>query len=240
MNRVDSQPAFILHLRAYRETSFIMEVLSFDYGRVSVIARGVRGDKKNTAAHLQPFRQLLISWRGRGELYNMSAVEEAGQTSELTLASLYGRALFCGYYINELTMRLLPRNDPSPEIFAAYNTALQQLQRPDQAIEQTLRRYEITLLSALGYPVAVTHDAHSGEPIRANQNYHYVFNSGPVLAIEGVDGLQVSGATLLAIGGDDFSDPTVCRQARHLMRAVIDFHLEGKALKSRELFQQAF
>src|SRR5690606_18521579 len=113
------------------ESSLLLEVFSRQHGRVGLVARGARGAKSRWRNVLQPFRPLLLSWRIRGELGNLS---EAEQVAALPLAA--GDAWFCGLYINELLMRALHRNDPHPELFDAYRLLLQDMaaQKAPQAL----------------------------------------------------------------------------------------------------------
>ena len=112
MVRIQQQPAYVLHPRAYRETSLILEVLSRDHGRVAMVARGAKRPKSKWRNLLQPFRPLLISWSARGELGTLTSAEQVAAPP-----SLAGEALFCGMYVNELLTRLLHRGDPHAEVF---------------------------------------------------------------------------------------------------------------------------
>ena len=144
--RIEDQPAFILHARAWRETSLLIEAFTRDHGRVGLVARGVRSAKSRFArATLQPLQPLLIGWSARGELGTLTSVEQTGSPWRLS-----GDALFAGMYINELVLRVSSRNDPHRDAFGAYTECLGRLAENDD-IAWTLRRFERDLLADLGY-----------------------------------------------------------------------------------------
>ena len=133
------QPCYVLHMRAYRDTSLLLELFSLEHGRISAVARSARGPKSRFKGILQQFVPLLLSWQGRAELMNLSGAEGNGMPHYLT-----GDALLCGIYLNELLMRLLHRHDAHPGLFTAYQQALVGLQQNQQQI--TLRLFEKRLL----------------------------------------------------------------------------------------------
>lgn len=237
MSRVELQPCFVLHRRPFRDTSLIVDALTLDHGRVGLVARGARNSKKQLAGKLQPFRQLLVSWSGRGDLYTMTGLEEAN--SRTNPDGLRGTALFCGYYINELSVKLLPRDDPHPEVFAIYNQTLLELAASDQHVEPSLRRFEITLLGAIGYQLVLDHDVLNGKPILPEHNYHYIPDRGPVPSDHSTldYGVGVSGSSLRSMAADDYSLPQTRDEARRLLRLLIDRQLDGRQLKSRSMYR---
>jgi DNA repair protein RecO (recombination protein O) len=138
-------PCYILHHRAYRDTSRILEVQSREFGRLSVFARGARGPKVRYGALLQPFSALLLSWSGRGEAPNLTGAELTGEAMPLP-----GAALMSAFYLNELLLKLTAQHDPAPGIFDIYHAALQTLKQ-GAPIAPTLREFERSLLQMLGY-----------------------------------------------------------------------------------------
>ena len=248
--RVLMQPAYVLHQRAYRDTSAILELFTPEQGRVGVIAKGVRGNKPRWRGLLQTFQPLLISWTQRGELGLLTAAEAQGPA--LMISPAY---IASGFYLNEILLRLLQRHDAQLELFGGYDAALRSL--PTLAmqdtvdnhfttLEITLRRFEMRLLSALGYGLLLDHDAQDMTPIQPGQNYIYHLEQGPVLADERdatqdarQSGIRISGQTLLAMQADDLSDALTRREAKQLLRAVLGQHLGPKPLQSRQLMQQS-
>lgn len=229
--RIDLEPAFVLHGMAYRETSEILDLLTPQHGRIGVIARGMRRSRSAMRSLLQPFQPLTVSWSGRGQLLTLRGVESCGAA-----AALAGLALMSAFYMNELLMHFLHRGDPHPELFAAYRDALAALGAGHEP-EAVLRRFELQLLAEAGFGLNLVYDAGSGEPVDPSRQYQYVIEHGPLPAgTQTGKALCLSGAALLAIGRGDFTDPEHLQVARSLLRAVLDHHLGGKPLRTREVF----
>lgn len=233
--KVQDQPAYILHQRPYRDTSQIIEALSRDYGRVALVSRGSRAAKSKLRALMQPFRPLILSWSGKGELATLTAAEPGTKRPP----QLTGNALPCGFYVNELLMRLLHRFDVQYEIFHLYENTLYTLS-DRQNLEPCLRLFEKQLLQLLGFGLNLSVDADSGEPVEANKTYSYFVEHGPVLTpLENQDTpqLSISGQSLLAFDADQLDSSEVRKEIKSLMRHVLAYYLAGKPLKSRELFR---
>ncbi|SDH93942.1 DNA replication and repair protein RecO [Pseudomonas benzenivorans] len=219
-----SQPAYVLHSRAYRESSALVDFLT-PQGRLRAVLRGARG-KAGTLA--RPFVPLEVEFRGRGELKNVARLEAAGIANLLS-----GEALFSGLYLNELLIRLLPAEDPHPIVFEHYAMTVLALAQ-GRALEPLLRAFEWRLLDELGYGFALDRDAH-GQPIAAGGLYRLQVDAG----LEPVGQLQPGvflGAELLAMAEADWSAPGALAAAKRLMRQALAPHLGGRPLVSRELF----
>jgi DNA repair protein RecO (recombination protein O) len=223
--RVALAPAYLLHQRAWRETSKLLEIWSRDHGRVGLVARGVRRPNSPQRSLLQPFMPLLMSWSQRGELGNLGGVEAAGHS-----ALLKGRPLMAAFYMNELLLRLVPRQDPHPHLYGAYAQTLEALagEKPAAA----LRLFETQLLFAMGYGLNLSQTA-SGEDIAAEMDYLYDLDAGPrpALGRKG-PGVPVSGRALLALGHGTLDDADDLKGAKRLLAAALEQHLEGRALKT--------
>jgi DNA repair protein RecO (recombination protein O) len=230
--RVDQQPAFVLHARPWRETSLIIEALTRDYGRVGLVARGVRTARSRFArASLQPLTPVSLSWSGRGELSTLFAAEAAGAVLRAN-----GETLLCALYLNELVARLVPRNDPHPEIFQDYFATFVRLAEAD-APAWTLRRFERDLLAHLGYGLVLEGEAETGEPLRAETQYAYRFEHGPVPWQRTEDGLKLRGSALMALAQDrEPASAEDMASLRRLLRALIARHLDGTELRAWNLF----
>lgn len=240
--RVLLQPGFVLHTRPYRNTSLIADTFTPDYGIVAVVARGARRRQSRLRGLIQPFRPLLLSWYGRGELMTLTAAEDRGAPFWYR-----GYALASAFYLNELLMRLVHRHDPHAELFSHYRRALAQLAQldttvgaePGAALQRVLRLYEKYLLQTLGFGLTLDREAHGGAPIRAEMQYHYYHDAGPVPA--GVEAaghtVTVSGRTLLALANDELNDPQVLQEAKRLLRRLLEGHLGTKPLGSRALIE---
>jgi DNA repair protein RecO (recombination protein O) len=238
MTVVNTQIAYILHKRAYRETSSILEVFTRDYGRVSLMARGCRGARSKIAGNLLLFSPLVINWQGRGAIPYLNAVERA----DIKAPVLKNKALLSAMYINELLMYLLHKDDVHEAIFDLYHHCLYSLEN-DKNIEITLRQFEIRLLELLGFGLNLNAEADTGAQILAEQNYQYHLEHGPVKNRgSSTDSLpQISGACLLALVDEQYQliseNPQYLVQLKRLMRYVINHHLGNKQLKSRDLFR---
>jgi len=232
--RVDLEPAFLLHRRPWRETSALLEAFSREHGRIGLVARGAKRPRSALRAALRPFTPLLLSWSGRGELATLRAVEVAGRFVELARDALPG-----GLYMNELLMRLTHRHDPHPSLFEAYGLAIAELDGAQRSVEDTLRRFEKRLLEAIGYGLLLEHDALSGEPLVREARYAYRREQGPVPATDaaGGDAVEVSGGTLLALAADAQLAPREQHEAKRLMRYVLRGHLGDRPLATRSLFR---
>lgn len=114
-HKVDGQPAFVLHAYPFRETSLIVEVFSRDFGRVALLARGARRPRSALRGLLLGFQPLELGWAGKGEVQTLMKAEWQGGQPLLA-----GKALFCGYYLNELLLNLLPREDAHERLFSVY------------------------------------------------------------------------------------------------------------------------
>ena len=223
--RAELNPCFILHNRSYRETSLLLDVFSRLHGRVSLVAKGARKQKNNKRALLQPGRKINIAWSMRRELGTLT--RPCGTGGVLTV-----------FYINELLVRLLHRHEPHPELFDAYEEAVDKLY--DMSTEQqTLRIFEKRLLEALGYGLVLDADT-GGNAIRPDEHYNYLPEQGPVpSAAANGGGLTVSGRTLRALAEEEFIDESILAEAKQLMRMVLRNLLGDKPLASRELYKHS-
>ncbi len=221
--QVQLQPAFILQHRKYRESSLILDVLTRDYGVVSILARGVRKPKSKTAGILLAFTQLQISYIDRHELKLLTHVEIGEVTAKLEKISLY-----CGFYINELVSYFLHKNDPHPEVYEQYQHCLSLLAKT-QNTEQILRFFELNLIEYIGYGFELTVDAKEDAPVNTLKKYYCDGETGMIESITG----YVSGKTLLSLAARESLNEQALYEAKQLMRWVIDFQLQGKELKSR-------
>jgi DNA repair protein RecO (recombination protein O) len=225
------QPAFVLHARAWRETSLLLECLTRDQGRLGVVARGVRGARARVhRSDLEPFQRLALDLSQRGELATLRAVEPDGPTWRLR-----GNALLSGMYLNELLVRLCARQDPHPEVFDAYALTLGRLDAGEDPA-WTLRRFERDLLDALGYALQLTSDAANGCPLQGDAWYDYRADQGALACVSSTRH-AVSGEDLLSLAADRCPDADGLRRLRTMMREVLRFHLGGTELRAWRMLQ---
>jgi DNA repair protein RecO (recombination protein O) len=230
--RVELEAAYILHARPYRESSLLLEVLGRHHGRMALVARGARGPKARWRAVLQPFQPLHLSWGGRGTLCTLRGAEAAAPPPVLA-----GRRLFSAYYLNELLLGFTTRGDPHPEIFAHYTAALAGLAAAVDA-EVPLRRFELALLAETGYGLDAERDALHGAPLDPDQCYTYQPERGPMPVDRDAGGIVLTGSCLQAIAAGEFRDAEDLRQAKRLLRQLVDHHLGHRPLRTRKVFAE--
>ncbi len=233
--RVEMAEAWVLHSRAFRETSLIVEAFSREHGRVGLVVRGGRRPRSPLGLAAQPFRRLLLSWSGRGELAALTRAESAMQDGGLTLPA--GNALFAAMYLNELLMKLTRREDPHPELFDHYCDALAGFSA-DEPIEAVLRCFELDLLASLGFGLNLHCDT-TGRALASDAAYCYRMEEGAEALPAGAGigkTLNFSGAELLGIARRDWASRDIRLAARRLLKAAIDFYLEGRPLNTRRVF----
>lgn len=231
--RQEAQPAFILHTYPYRETSLVAEVFTRNFGRLPLLAKGARRPNSALRGLLRPFQPLQLSWGGKGELRVLHKAEWQGG-----LAPLQGTSLICGFYLNELLMRLLHRNDPHEQLFVYYQDTLAALGASIDYMA-ILRGFEQRLLQELGYALTLDHDVASGESIDADEHYCYEIERGPIKVEENdcSQGLRVSGKTLLDMKASDYSSAAVRQQSKALMRYILNHYLDDQPLHTRQLLK---
>jgi len=231
-SRHDAHPAFVLHSYPFRETSLIVEAFTRDHGRIGLVARGARRPKSALRGVLLPFQPVLLSWSGRGELFTLMRAEWLGG-----YVPLKGRALICGFYLNELVLRLMPRSDPHDGLFLIYGDALTALAAGEDP-PTVLRKFEIGLLRELGYAVVLDHEVEHGAPVARERNYVYIVERGPVGANGAREnGVELSGQTLIDMQSGNFTSAVTQRQSKNLMRTLINHYLGDKVLHTRQLLR---
>jgi DNA repair protein RecO (recombination protein O) len=237
IQRAEAEASFVLHTYPYSETSLIADVFSRRHGRIALLARGARRPRSNVRGLLIGFQPLAISWSGKGEVRTLVRAEWLGGVPLLA-----GNALLCGFYLNELLIRTLAREDAHEALFEAYARAIESLAAGD-ALAPALRRFEKALLKELGYAMPLERDAASGSPIEPDANYTYDPERGPVRLPAGAAAdvadieIVVRGQALLDLAGDDYTDPDTLQQVKHLMRVLINHRLDTRPLLSRQVLR---
>lgn len=217
-------PGWLLHRYPYRETSLIAEVLTREYGRIGLVARGARTPRRAAPTVLAPFTPLLLSFRQGGDLANLHKAETAGAGRLFS-----GDRFLAACYVNELLLRLLPRGDALPEVYDLYGDTLVRL---DGAPAPAVRRFEGRLLRLLGVLPSLAHDA-KGAPLDTGRVYRYDHEQGLVPAERGE-----SGELLLAIAEERYGDERALKAAAGLFRGIIASHLHGRPLRSLDVARE--
>lgn len=249
MQELEYKQAFVLHSRPFKENQAIVEMLVEGEGRISVVAN--KGSKKNSArsALLQPFRALRIQYKPGKGLHSLKSIEANVQHEEIKLVS---KALFCGFYLNEIVCRLCKSDAYYDELYPLYLYALSHLNNAGQLhdelafkqyIEIILRQFESRLLTLLGYGVSFEHNIELDQPIEPSLYYELFNDVGFVMTNIAQRGFI--GSDLLSIEQLLHSDINLAqidakhlKQSKHILRACLHRHLGDKPLKSRELFRK--
>ena len=218
------QPAFILQHRPYRESCVLLEVFTRDFGIVSILAKGVRKEKSKMAGVLQPFSLLKFSYLDKNELKLLIHAEY------INGYSLQGLSLYCGFYINELVQKFLHKHDPHPHLFFLYKVCLEALLE-SKNIEQNLRYFELDLLNEVGYGVQLDIEQIGNCEIESQRRYKFISGTGLVEDSNG----YVCGKTLQALNAKMPLSGETLLEAKHLLREMLNVHLQGRPLKSRDV-----
>ncbi len=231
-HRQDNQAAYVLHTYPFKETSLVVELFAHGFGRVATTAKGARRPRSAMRGMLQSFQPLIATWSGKLELKTLHSLDWGGG-----LLLLKGEALMCGFYLNELLLRLLPREDPHEALFEYYSLTLKTL-TSSQDLATTLRRFELKLLQELGYAIPLSVDENETAIIEA-QTYIYEAEHGAVRFNGGVNrtrsGVQLVGKTLIDMENDNYSHLQTQQQSKQLMRYLLTHYLGDKPLHTRQL-----
>jgi DNA repair protein RecO (recombination protein O) len=228
--KVDLTPCYILHSRDYRESSLILEVMSREYGRVSLVAKGAKRNKKHQGINFNLYQKYLMSWVSRSELGTLIDVEIAS-----TMNSMSPQQMMTGFYMNEIVLRLLHKHESHPELFDSYDATIFEL-AADNTDQALLRYFEKILLQSLGYGVIFDQDQSTGSPVVAGDNYYYKLDIGPCSDVQ-ANGIVVSGKTLIELNNETLLDNKNKNEAKILLRSLLKQYLGDKPLASRQLYE---
>ena len=225
------EPALILHVRPYQESSAIVQMMTRDQGRLAGVLRGYRRKNRGQVA-VQPFSVGTVSWMGRSDLVTIQKFESHH------FIALHGEALYAGFYVLELLTRLLRERQEEPRIFAAALQVLEALEENDP-LQPALRTFELELLEQLGYGVEFTA---AGAALRTDEVYRFEAQAGFRIIETGgrshPSTQQFSGAALVAIAERNFTALPTQEAAKRLARAALAPLLGDKPLTSRKMFQR--
>ena len=228
-SKQENEIVYVLHTYPFKETSLIVEIFSQVHGRISLVAKGARRPRSLVRGMLQSFQSLQATWSGQGEMKTLHSIEWCD-----ALMQIEGDALICGFYINELLMRLLPKEDPHEGLFEFYHQTMKRLSNKD-SLSVTLRRFELRLLQELGYQLPLIEDE-NGEPVNPSKIYYYEAGYGPTDPNNSKEGVPILGRTLIDMASDDYQDNKTEQQSKQLMRYLIGHYLCDKPLNSKKLF----
>lgn len=230
LERIEQQPAYLLHHYPYRETSRLLEIFTPDHGRVGLVAKGLRSSP-HLRAVIQPFQPLIISWSSRGDLGTLHTAEIDAATGGYN--RLTGRPLLSGYYLNELILRLTARHDALPALYRDYRETLRTLEQ-NQNI--TLRYFEKRLLTHLGYGMQLTHESNTGKAVEAGELYRFEPQQG-LIHVQQQGRHIYTGKQLLALAHEALDSPDQQKAAQSLLGFALQYYLGDKVLRTREILR---
>lgn len=221
---LDLLPAYVLHARPYRETSLLLELLVMDLGRVGAVARGVRGSRSAARrAALQPLQPLLVGLSRRGELAALTHFEAASQPLPAR-----GDGLLACLYVNELCLRLMPRDEPDDGLFRDYARCVAELADGGD-LASPLRRIERRLLEVAGYGLDLEQDT-AGRPLRGTERY-WLDEDGRLSGVAPAALPSVAGEALLALQAERAVPAAEAVWLRRLLRQRLIEALGPKPLR---------
>jgi DNA repair protein RecO (recombination protein O) len=227
--RVLGQPGFVLHSYPYKETSLIVDMFTRDHGRIGVVAKGAKRPLSKLRGVLQTFQPLSISFSGKSELRTLIDADWVGG-----MLPIEKTALLCGFYLNELLVKLLARDDPHPKLFDHYVATLNELAHNEPA-QIVLRKFERALLKETGVAADLVRDTGARAPVMAGGAYVVDPERGPRTAQAGDTWPVVSGKTLIDMENEHYGDPQTQAQSKQLMRFLLAYHLGGAPLNTRQI-----
>lgn len=241
--RVSREPAFMLHRYDWSESSLVLEVFTRHHGRIALVARGAKRPSSNFRPVLLPLQPLRMSFAGEGEIRPLKEAEwVGGQVMPI------GDALMSGYYLNELLMRLLARDDPHPQLFDAYAAAVSVLAcEHGEALQPALRAFELLLLRETGFLPSLDQQTLAMAPLRPGEAYSLVPEGGLVRAQagEGRAGLQAAQWRALQqaleqpapFGPVMRTAADVNAALKPQLRALLHYHCGVPTLRTRQLMK---
>ena len=227
--RVTGQPGFVLHSYPYKETSLIVDLFTRDQGRIGVVAKGAKRPTSKLRGVLQTFQPLSVSFSGKSELRTLIDAEWVGG-----MLPLEKTALLCGFYLNELLVKLLARDDPHPALFNHYVATLNELAHGEPA-PIALRKFERALLKETGVAADLTRCTTTRAPVEPDGLYVVDPERGARTAGAVESWPVVSGKTLVDMEREDYADPQTKAQSKQLMRFLLAYHLGGAPLNTRQI-----
>ena len=239
--RISDEPAFVLHRYDWSESSLILEVFTRHYGRVALVARGAKKPSSNFRPVLLPLQLLHVAFGGDSEIRTLKGAEWAGGQVMPT-----GDALLSGYYLNELLLRLLARDDPHPQLFDTYAAAVSVLaSEHGEAFEPALRAFELLLLREIGLLPVLDMQTLTLGPLEPEGRYSLVPEAGLVASREQDGRASLSGAQWQALQRalDDHAPfSATVRQAAPViaelkpqLRTLLHYHCGVSTLRTRQL-----
>ena len=230
--RILKQPSWVLHQRPYRDTSSIIDIFSRDFGRISIVAKGSRSPKSKFRGLLRPFLPMNLSWYSGKNLGNLTDIEVTEKPYNLT-----GDSLLSAYYLNELIIKFLLKDDSQVEIYDLYSRTISSLIQA-RDIAPILRIFELEFLRLIGYGLNLNFEAGTEFPVKSNLFYEYKPDVGLVISESKDKPYVFGGADIKAINQRDFQSNKTIKTANKLLKSIITYHLDGRQLKTRKVLEE--
>ena len=227
MSQSNNDNCFLLHQRSYGETSIIADVFTQKSGKISFIAKGAKKPKSKFFGYLVPFQKLKITFSGRSELKTLTSIDRDLASNSNT----FSKVSYSLLYINELLMKLLPKDAKHEELFVLYDEFLKKINKNNN-LEISLRHFELDLLDMLGYGFDYDSEIDSNEPIKAELSYVFVSERG----FRKSNSSSFKGKDILSIKKRKLEDVPL-KYVKEITTKAISICLEGKDLTSRKIFK---
>ena len=227
MSQSNNDNCFLLHQRSYGETSIIADVFTQKSGKISLIAKGAKKPKSKFFGYLVPFQKLKITYSGRTELKTLTSIDRDLASNSNT----FSKVSYSLLYINELLMKLLPKDAKHEELFVLYDEFLKKINKNNN-LEISLRHFELDLLDMLGYGFDYDSEIDSNEPIEAELSYVFVSERG----FRKSNSSSFKGKDILSIKKRKLEDVPL-KHLKEITTKAIGICLEGKDLTSRKIFK---
>ena len=227
MSQSNNDNCFLLHQRSFGETSIIADVFTQKSGKISFIAKGAKKPKSKFFGYLVPFQKLKITYSGRSELKTLTSIDRDLASNSNT----FSKVSYSLLYINELLMKLLPKDAKHEELFVLYDEFLKKIKKNNN-LEISLRHFELDLLDMLGYGFDYDSEIDSNEPIEAELSYVFVSERG----FRKSNSSSFKGKDILSIKKRKLEDVPL-KYLKEITTKAIGICLEGKDLTSRKIFK---
>lgn len=227
MSQSNNDNCFLLHQRSYGETSIIADVFTQKSGKISFIAKGAKKPKSKFFGYLVPFQKLKITYSGRSELKTLTSIDRDLASNSNT----FSKVSYSLLYINELLMKLLPKDAKHEELFVLYDEFLKKINKNNN-LEISLRHFELDLLDMLGYGFDYDSEIDSNDPIEAESSYVFVSERG----FRKSNSSSFKGKDILSIKKRKLEDVPL-KYLKEITTKAIGICLEGKDLTSRKIFK---
>jgi len=238
--RISDEPAFVLHRYDWSESSLILDVFTRHHGRIALVAKGAKRPSSSFRPVLLPLQPLQLAFGGDAEVRTLKSAEWMGGHVMPT-----GEALLSGYYLNELLMQLLAREDPHPALFDVYTNVVRVLaSEHDEVLQAALRTFELLLLREIGFLPQLDHQTLTLAPLDDTARYSLVPEGG-LRASHEADRASLSGAQWRALqqalaADAPFTDTlrasaAVMNELKSQLRTLLHYHCGVSTLRTRQM-----